>query len=228
MEACNTVHSRVWIGAVHPSGKHFVRPAFCHLRMHDKCRPHDTKERILKLQPTHVGTLTVRRQSNRVKVRDYWWLTFSQRWAAFCNRWKKAYGKMPPFVAVLEMHESGWPHLHFVCRIEGNPPTKEELKRWWCAVGGGWRSELEPLTTDGQYIAKYLDKGSKLPAEIHGLLMANKIRMIYSSKGLKTEKVSEWSYKRGTMKEVESWIGKIMDAKETYGDCDKRHKRGWK
>lgn len=130
--------------------------------------------------------------------------------------WKKWAGKMPPFVAVVEMHESGWPHLHFVVKLKGEEsvPPQKLLKKWWLGCGGGWSQDFQPLIGDGRYIAKYLDKGSVLPSDVHGLLLANKIRMIYSSNGLKTEKSTDWVYKRGSRKQATEWLDEVSSTIE--------------
>ena len=203
---CGSRDSRRWIaGWKQEESKGFVSAARCHSRWHDGCRDDDVRESILALKPTHLLTLTMRKTANGKAERDFLWLTWSQRWHTFLRLWKAEEGETPEFVAVLEPHQSGWPHLHAV--LKGSVPTEARIRAWWKECGGGWRIQLEVLRKEGAYIAKYLTKLSALPEDLRALLSENKVRLVYRSRGLRREKQANgWVWYAGRREACEGFI----------------------
>jgi hypothetical protein len=97
-------------------------------------------------------------------------------------RWQKAYRKGVEYVAVIEHHKSGMPHLHVA--VSRFLPRKL-IQRWWQKAGGGaqvWISYRQPGRA-GSYIGKYI--GKQLRAELAGELMPLRSRRVQTSRGIR-------------------------------------------
>lgn len=97
-------------------------------------------------------------------------------------RWQKVYPNGVEYVAVVEHHKSGMPHLHVaVSRFL----PQGTVRRWWMAAGGGaqvWISWRDPGRA-GRYIGKYM--GKQLARELAGSTPPLRSRRVQTSRGVR-------------------------------------------
>lgn len=63
------------------------------------------------------------------------------------------------FIAVFEQHESGWPHLHLLCRAKYIP--WRWLRQRWKSVTGSYQLDIRKIKGGrdaARYVAKYIGK----------------------------------------------------------------------
>lgn len=97
-------------------------------------------------------------------------------------RWRKAYPKGVQYIAVVEHHKSGMPHLHLL--VSRFVPQRV-LKGWWRRAGGGYevRISYRDPGRAGRYLAKYITK--QLYLEMSGQLTPPRSRRWQVSRGIK-------------------------------------------
>lgn len=97
-------------------------------------------------------------------------------------RWRKAYRAGVQYVAVVEHHRSGMPHMHLA--VSRYMPRRV-VQRWWVVAGGGpqvWISYRDPGRA-GRYVAKYLTK--QLMGELSGNRFPLRVRRVQVSRGVR-------------------------------------------
>ncbi len=106
-------------------------------------------------------------------------------------RWQKAYSRGVEYIAVIEHHKSGLPHLHLAL---SRFIPQAVMFRWWAASGacvagkpGAERSvwlTARDAGRVGQYVAKYIAKGFR--AELRGVIeFPKRARRWTTSRGLR-------------------------------------------
>lgn len=80
------------------------------------------------------------------------------------EEWRRRHpGKEVEYLAVVEAHKSGWPHVHVAARA----PSMDwrELRALWEAISGSYRVDIRAVRKQrgfARYLAKYLTKGSQV------------------------------------------------------------------
>lgn len=140
---CGTDASSSWHSGKRGDGKVFCGPAPCHAKEHTKCRPSEAADRINELEPITLLTLTDRRKCFGKHVRDARLLTNGKRLKRFFGLLRKRFGPFA-YVWVLELHQSGFPHVHIVLDI-GLPSSEVsfEFHGPSCACDKCTLSEME-------------------------------------------------------------------------------------
>ena len=84
------------------------------------------------------------------------WAEISHLWDKFSKRLRRAH-KSIKYVAVLEAHKTGYPHVH---GLFDQYVDLRWIRKHWQEVGGGFQCAIE-LVTEGS-IADYLSKGESM------------------------------------------------------------------
>lgn len=64
-----------------------------------------------------------------------------------------------PFIVVYEKHQSGWPHMHLLCRLPFVHISK--LRKYWEKIVGAWQVDIRFIRKKSQilfYVTKYIGK----------------------------------------------------------------------
>ncbi len=72
---------------------------------------------------------------------------------------RKLKRKSPTFLAVVEAHKSGWPHLHIL--IRSGFIDRRVIKAWWEARTGSWNVDIKLARNPRQvasYVSTYISK----------------------------------------------------------------------
>ena len=196
-------------------------PVACHSRWHDGCRGSRAQEQIQRLIELQAGlpggqlyilTLTVQKRGTR-RYRDWAWLHLWSRWAHFRSRLRHAGVELGQYVAVVEAHTSGWPHLHVITLCP--PPGRRGrsvARLAWMKLGGGSIFQWARIKKNPFYVCKYLGKSKGFPETLKALLTVHQVRLTNASPGLlpkKPETPKRWRrVTRATLHEMGSRVDK--------------------
>lgn len=138
-----------------------VSPLRCKCWHCDYCAPQRRRELrrdALKGKPTIFLTLTIRQgryatpDLQAQALRDGWRML--RQYLCRTLGWKKL-----PFLAVVEKHKSGWPHLHIL--IRSTFISHKLIRDWWTAREDSpviWINRLHNPRKAAKYVTKYMSK----------------------------------------------------------------------
>lgn len=98
-------------------------------------------------------TLTIPQDHDIVKT----WAEIHHTWSKFRWRMSRMHKSLWRFVAVLEEHKSGYPHIHGFTSVWMKQAQWSDL---WVASGGGpvvWIEQVRDIETASEYLTKQLD-----------------------------------------------------------------------
>ncbi len=166
-------------------------------------------------------TLTLDRSLTREQAWDTiasTWLKMRKRLARVAKRTNQKFR----FVAVLEKHKDGYPHIHGFCDAYID---KTEWSKHWYASGGGIHGSNVKGVTDtlnsGSYVTKELEVGKYVGKDnVLGALqyMKPRARTMWRSKGMKTARelepkvTSDWKLVKGVIVNGKTYERKNMEA----------------
>lgn len=179
--------------------------ASCNIRWH--CDRDSVKviRRIKTLRPKGLLTLTWR--YNRGEPKDRVLLEMWNHFDRMKDGMRDAGGPIGRYVAVVEPHKTGAPHMHIVTehwpkewgvlkwmkrksgwkrvllvehlyKLVRGEEQKTRLKDLWASItGGAFQVTWEELESDGTYISKYLTKAQCWPEDAKAFMSCNGIRI---------------------------------------------------
>lgn len=118
-------------------------PTFCHRWDCTPCAARRVaKARAMAAagQPERILTLTTRPDPDVPLERAVRWLRKCQ--TRLFVKIKKEFGRTP-YMSFLELHKSGWPHLHILTR--GCYIPQRMLSAWWAEITGSWKVYIQKI-----------------------------------------------------------------------------------
>lgn len=114
--------------------------------------------------PTKFVTLTCRPPGDRTPEEQARWM--KERTRRLFELWRRKHPRaVVEWLAVVEAHKSGWPHIHVAARAPFL--VKEELSALWRELTGSYVVRIMKVRRQrgfARYLAKYLTKGSQVDA----------------------------------------------------------------
>lgn len=126
-----------------------------------ECGPRRARElrwRARNARPTIFLTLTIRKGFAASPAAQA--VELAKGWRMLRQFLCRLYGwKSIPFIAVIERHKSGWPHIHILMRCKYIP--HQTIREWWVGRFQShkiWIEAVEQAGKAAKYVSKYLAK----------------------------------------------------------------------
>ncbi len=140
-------------------------PTFCHRWDCPRC----SKRRLSKARaqaaagkPERMLTLTTRPRKGLSTPAACRWLR--GRWTALLRRLRRNFPRLE-YMAFLELHKSGWPHLHILTR--GCYIPQRMLSAWWLELTGSFKVYIQKVHRTWQGIEEATKYYLKTARQVH-------------------------------------------------------------
>lgn len=137
-------------------------PTMCHRWDCDTCagrRLSKARAQAAAGKPERLITLTTRPREGLSTLTAIKWLR--GRWTALLRRLRRNYPRLE-YMAFLELHKSGWPHLHVLTR--GCYIPQRVLSAWWQDLTGSFKVHIQKIDRTWQGVnecTKYILKTAR-------------------------------------------------------------------
>lgn len=171
-----------------------MSPCYCGRATCDRerCQKHFHRERIKLLDALvkehnliRFFTLTV----NREIPEEIAWDVIHDVWVKFRHRMQRRFGDIWKFVAILESHKDGYPHIHGFTSVW---MSQDDWSKMWSESGGGkivWVEKVKESESVSKYAAKELQVARYCGKENirRGQVKKGEHRTLWRSKNTKAE-----------------------------------------